>query len=306
MKYPIHEELKLLERQKMPVQTKLLPMMNAFLKMYKCKSDEKVTVTSHTIAGYEEGEITILVIEPKERNEEKLPCLVFFHGGGFMLKASGGHYEIAKKYAYKTPCKVVYADYRVAPKHPFPIPAEDCYAAYRWALEHAEELNIDTNRMIIGGDSAGGNLAAAVTLMARDRGLKMPVFEMLIYPVTDRRMITESMKKYVDTPVWDANLSKMMWDCYLGGQTPGHIEYASPAEAVDFAGFPSTYIEVAEFDSLRDEGIALGEKIKAAHIPVELHEIKGACHGFETAIDSSITRGCIARRIERLKEMVSA
>lgn len=300
MKYQLNEELKVLAKQKMPAQPKLLPVMNAFLNMYKCKSDEHVEVTSHKIAGYKGVEITTLVIEPKEKNTEKMPCLVFFHGGGFMLKASGGHYEIAKEYAYKTPCKVVYVDYRVAPKYQFPIPVEDCYAAYKWALEHAEELNVDTDKMIIGGDSAGGNLAVAVTLMARDRGLKMPVFEMLIYPVTDRRMMTKSMKEYVDTPVWDANLSKMMWACYLGGQTPEHVEYASPAEAVDFAGFPPAYIEVAEFDSLRDEGIALGEKLKEAQIPVELHEIKGACHGFETAIDSSITRGCMARRIERL------
>lgn len=301
MKYPIHEDLKILENHKMPAKRRLLPVMNTVLKMYQCKSEFGITVTPYTIPGYEGELIKLYVIEPEE-SKGKLPCFVLFHGGGFMLKASGSHYAIAKEYAREVPCKVVYADYRVAPKNPFPIPVEDCYAAYQWTLEHAEELAVDTDKIIIGGDSAGGCLAAAVTLMARDRGQKMPSGAMLIYPVMDRRMMTESMKKYTDTPVWDANLSKMMWDCYLDGRTPEQIEYASPAEAEHVEGFPKTYLEVAEYDALKDEGLAFGEKLKAAHIPVEIYEIKGACHGFETAIDSSITRTCIKQRMEWLKK----
>lgn len=302
MNYPLHEDLKMLEKQKMPANPKLLPLMNVAMNIFSCKSDDKVTVTSHTISGYQGAEISLFVIEPKGI-QKKLPCLVFFHGGGFILKASGSHYQIAKEYASKTPCKVVYADYRLAPKHAFPIPVEDCYAAYRWTLEQAENLNIDTDKIIIGGDSAGGNLAAAVTLMARDRGLKMPVYELLIYPVTDRRMGTKSMREYTDTPVWDARLSKMMWDCYLGKQTPKPVAYASPMETDSLDGFPPVYIEVAEFDCLRDEGIAFAEKLRMADIPVELHEIKGACHGFETAVESSITRACMKRRVECLKKI---
>lgn len=157
---------------------------------------------------------------------------------------------------------------------------------------------------MIAGDSAGGNLATAVTLMARDRGLAMPSALMLIYPVTDKRMMTESMKRYTDTPVWDANLSKMMWNAYLGEQQPEHMEYASPVEASSFEGFPPTYIEVAEFESLHDEGILLYERLKEIGIPVELHEIKGACHGFEIAIKSKITRDCMRRRIGWLRSFV--
>ena len=199
---------------------------------------------------------------------------------------------------------MVYVDYRLAPKYPFPVPVEDCFAAYKWVLENAKNLGIKDDKIMIAGDSAGGNLATAVTLMARDRGLAMPLALMLIYPVTDRRMMTESMKKYTDTPVWDANLSKMMWDAYLGGQQPEHMEYASPVEASSFERFPSTYIEVAEFDSLHDEGILLYAKLKETGIPVELDEIKGACHGFETAIESRITRECMRRRIDWLQSFV--
>lgn len=301
-KYPLYEELKTLEKQKIPANPKLLPLMNVAMNIFSCKSDDKVTVTSHMISGYQNARISLFVIEPKGI-QKKLPCLVFFHGGGFMLKASGAHYQIAKEYAFRTPCKVIYVDYRLAPKYPFPIPVEDCYATYQWTLKQAENLNIDTDKIMVGGDSAGGNLAAAVTLMARDRALKMPAYELLIYPVTDRRRITKSMQDYTDTPVWDANLSKMMWDCYLDGKMPETIAYASPIEAENFDGFPPTYIEVAEFDCLRDEGIAFAEKLKAANIPVELHEVKNTCHGFDTAIDSSITKACMKRRVECLKKI---
>lgn len=163
-------------------------------------------------------------------------------------------------------------------------------------------LGIDKGNIIIGGDSAGGNLATAVTLMARDRNLPLPTALLLIYPATDRRMLTESMKKYTDTPVWDARLSKMMWKAYLGEQTLEHIEYASPIEAASLTKFPPTYIEAAEYDCLRDEGILLYKRLVEENIHAELHEIKNACHGFETAIDSCIMKECMECRINWLRQ----
>lgn len=195
------------------------------------------------------------------------------------------------------PCKVVYVDYRLAPKYPFPIPVEDCFCTYQWVVDNAEKLGIKSTDIMIAGDSAGGNLSTAVTLMARDRGVQMPSALLLVYPVTDRRMTTESMKKYTDTPVWDANLSKMMWNAYLEEQQPEHIEYASPLEAPSFEKFPPTYIEVAEFDSLHDEGVLLYRRLEEEGIAAELHEIKGACHGFENALESRMVRECMERRI---------
>ena len=303
MKYPLDEELELIASLKMPQNVKLLPMMNLFMNIFRCKTDDVVDVTKYKITWADGVQLKTFVIEPKN-SEKELPCLIFFHGGGFMLKASGAHYQLAKEYAVKMPCKVVYVDYRLAPKYPFPVPVEDCFATYKWVLENTKNLGIKADEIMIAGDSAGGNLATAVTLMARDRGLAMPLALMLIYPVTDRRMMTDSMKKYTDTPVWDANLSKMMWNAYLGEQQPEHMEYASPVEASSFERFPSTYIEVAEFDSLHDEGILLYDRLKETGIPVELHEIKGACHGFETAIESKITKECMRRRIDWLQSFV--
>ena len=307
MKYNIDPELELISKIKMPNNPKLLPLMNAVCRGFLCKSDDKVTVKRYGMPGYG-ASLVVHVIEPNqvENTVKSLPCLVFFHGGGFMLRASGGHYKLAKEYAYKLPCKVVYVDYRLAPKHPFPVPAEDCFAAYRWTLFHAERLGIDKNNVFLGGDSAGGNLAAAVTLMARDRKYPAPKGLLLIYPVTDRRMITASMKKFTDTPVWDAKLNRTMWQCYLGKEEPQPVEYASPAEAKDVSKFPPTYIEVAEFDCLHDEGLAFCEKLKEAGVTTEFHEIKGGCHGYETATDSLLVQSCMNMRIawmrKRMKE----
>lgn len=305
MNYKIDPELSKIAKQKVPANPRLISFLNRFMNMFQCEPDEEVTVKKWTTPGLEGADLSTLVIEPKNC-EKKSPAIIFYHGGGFMLKASGAHYQIAKWYAKRANCKVVYTDYRLAPKHRFPIPVEDCYCTYKWVLEQAESLGIDRQRIFVAGDSAGGNLAAAVTLMLRDRDQISPRGAMLIYPVTDRRMKTESMKTYVDTPVWDAKLSKVMWNAYLGDQLPKEIAYASPMEAESLKDFPETYIEVAEFDSLRDEGIAFAKKLEDEKISVELHEVKGACHGFETALESEMVERAMQRRIkwltDRMKE----
>lgn len=186
----------------------------------------------------------------------------------------------------------------------FSSSAGDCYETYKWVLQNADILEIDPDKIIIGGDSAGGNLSTAVTLMARDRHLLLPAALLLIYPATDRRMITKSMQEYTDTPVWNARLSKMMWDAYLPTEPAKHVEYASPIEATSFADFPPTYIEVAQYDCLRDEGILLYARLCEDGILTELHEIPNACHGFETMINSGIARECMRRRIDWLSQFI--
>lgn len=304
MRYPIDKDLRILQLNKLPLNANIYPLFNLFMSViFSCKSDDDVNVTSLRIPGYKGVTLKTYVIEPKE-SDGSLPCLVYFHGGAFMLKASGSHHKLAKEYARRLHCKVVYVDYRLAPKHPFPVPVEDCYATYKWVLQNADILGIDPSKMIIGGDSAGGNLATAVTLMARDRNLTFPTALLLIYPATDRRMITKSMQKFTDTPVWNARLSKMMWDAYLPKEPKLHIEYASPIEATSFTGFPPTYIEVAQYDCLRDEGILLYERLHHEGIQSKLHQILNACHGFETMTESKITRECMSKRIDWLSQFI--
>lgn len=303
-KYEIDSELAKLAKQKAPSNIYLYPIVNMAMKLSTCASDDKVTVKEYAISGYEGGKLSAFVIEPK-KSSGILPCIVFYHGGGFLLKASRAHYQIAKWYAEMAECKVVFPDYRLLPKNKYPVPVEDCYCTYPWILHCADTLEINKDKIIVTGDSAGGNLAAAVTLMLWDRIHISPLGAMLIYPVTDRRMITESMKKYTDTPVWDATLTKMFWKAYLENQEIKQIQYASPIEAESLEHFPNVYMEVAEFDCLRDEGIAFAERLRAEGVFTELYEVKGACHGYETVLESRIVEKAMQRRIQWIQSVLN-
>ncbi|MDE6593387.1 MAG: alpha/beta hydrolase [Oscillospiraceae bacterium] len=301
-KYKIDSELKWLAKQKAPSNIYLYPIVNIAMKLSVCKSDDRVIVKKYITPGYENGKLSTLVIEPRECSGI-LPCIIFYHGGGFLLKASRAHYRIAKWYAEMAKCKVVFTDYRLLPKFKYPVAVEDCYCTYKWVQSSADMLKINKDKIILAGDSAGGNLAAAVTLMLWDRIQISPLGAMLIYPVTDRRMITESMTKFTDTPVWDSKLTKMFWKAYLGNKEHEHIQYASPIEAESLEHFPNTYMEVAEFDCLSDEGVAFAERLRAEGVFTELHEIKGACHGFEAALESRIIKESMQRRIRWIRSV---
>jgi len=303
MNYKLDSELKKIAKQKAPSNVCLYPFVNIAMSLSRCRSDDKVTVRKAVIPGYKNGKLSALVMEPGGQSGS-LPCLLFFHGGGLLLKASKAHYQIAKWYAEKARCKVVLADYRLLPRNPYPVAVEDCYSTCRWVLRHADRLGINADKIVVAGDSAGGTLAAAVALMLWDRMRLSPLGAMLIYPALDRRMITGSMKKFTDTPVWDAKRTKMFWKAYLGEQEPEPIQYASPMEAGSLEHFPNTYIEVAEFDSLRDEGVAFAKRLRSEGVPTELHEVKGSCHGFEAALESSMVERCVQRRIRWLRSVL--
>lgn len=338
-KYEVDKEFKMLKGMKLPANPKLLPMTNVFLELMRGRTDFNVKVQKVKIPGYQGEMIPIYIIEPKKLQGIR-PCLMDFHGGGFMMKGSPAHFARAKEYAYKLNCTVIFPDYRLIPRYPYPIPLEDCFAAYKCTIDHAEELKIDTKKIAVLGDSAGGNLAAAVTMLAGDRGLPMPCCQMLIYPVLDGRMQTESMKLYTDTPVWDARLTELMWELYLRKTEFGKgssacetlketdtftaykdanastmiretgdkwqkekmIGYISPAEAEDLTGIPDTYIEVAEFDCLRDEGILFAEKLEEAGIPVELHKVSGSVHGYDVIMGSRTVKKLMEQRLKLLQK----
>lgn len=302
-KYALDPQYRMISHMKLPLIKCLCSPIQAMMRLWPCKSDKNTNVTRVMIPGPDGNEIPTLVIRPKHA-EGTLPCLYDIHGGGFIFCAAPYHFTLAKRYAVETGCTVIFPDYRLAPKHPYPAAAEDCFCVYRWILDQAKALQIDADRMIIGGDSAGGDLAAAVTLMARDRGLKLPIFQMLIYPVTDRRMQTESSKRFRDTPVWNTAASEKMWAFYLPKVPNEHVEYASPLEAPSLAGLPAAYIELAEFDSLRDEGLQYGKRLEQAGVPVEYHETFGTPHGFEFVSGAPITKEAVAHRIEVLRKVM--
>ena len=259
--------------------------------------DKDIYITRRYIDGYRGAKLEVIIYRPKDI-EDNCPCLVYFHGGAFVFGASFHHYAMAKDYALKTPCTLIFVQYRLAPMNRFPIPVEDCYNGYLWAIQNSDELNIDKNRIGVGGDSAGGALAAAVCLMARDRKIIPPCFQMLIYPVLDRRLETESQKRFTDTPMWNGKLSVKMWEAYLGKKIKGEIIYASPGECDDLSCLPVAYIETAEFDCLRDEGINYAEKLNACGVFAKLNSTKGTMHGFDAARNKEIPRLAVNTRVE--------
>ena len=302
-KYNLHRDLLKYQNTRTQLNPTLLPLINLFLKISfnMRRTPERLKVTRKKIFGYQNAMIEITIFEP-EQIEEKAPCLIYFHGGAFFLKAATYHKHLICEYALQTPCKVVFVDYRLSPKYSFPIGVEDCYAAFDWVCKNADALGIDSNKIAIGGDSAGGSLAAAVTHMARDREAQGICFQMLVYPVTDARQITESIKKYTDTPLWDAKANAKMWELYLRNGDHNLRAYASPMEATSFEDLPDAYIEVSEFDCLRDEGIQYAEALQKNGCHVELNKTVGTTHGFELAEKSEIVTLSINRRIGALKK----
>lgn len=302
MKYPIDKELKSLSIYSGSVVGWMYPMINIGYRLRKCRSDKCISVRKVATPGYNGKKINTLIIEPKECGKD-LPCIVFFHGGGFLMSASDAHYKLAKRYCKEINCKVIMPDYRLLPKYRYPVAIEDCYNTYLWVLENSESLGINKDRTIFIGDSAGGNIAVAVTVMLKDRNQPIPQGNMLIYPVLDKRMITESMMKYTDTPIWDSKCNKRFWDMYLKGCDSFHTRYSSMSEIDHLDFFPKTYVEVAEFDCLHDEGIAFAKTLISEGVEAEYYSVHGTCHGFEAATRSSILNECMKRRIEWMKNV---
>lgn len=230
------------------------------------------------------------------------PCLVYFHGGGFCMRDAGYIHRYAARYAEGARCEVVLVHYRTADIAPFPAPFEDCYAALRWVWENAPRLRLDRARIAVGGDSAGGALAAACALRSRDEGGPRLCFQLLVYPVTDCRMKTDSMRKYTDSPMWNARLNQKMWELYLRDGDHGMEQYAAPLLACDFSDLPPAYVEAEEFDCLHDEGIAFAKTLEEAGVEVQAEDVQGTFHGFDFFADKKIAKAMAEKRIQALRD----
>jgi acetyl esterase len=188
---------------------------------------------------------------------------------------------------------VVTVDYRLAPEHPYPAPLEDCYAGLVWTAKNADALGIDPDRIAIHGASAGGGLCAGLALLARDRGGPAITFQYLGVPELDDHLDTPSMRRFVDTPLWNRPRAVISWDSYLGAGKPGGPDvpiYAAPARATDLTGLPPAYVSVMEFDPLRDEGIAYAQALLQAGVSVELHAFPGTFHGSALVEQAAVSR----------------
>jgi acetyl esterase len=241
------------------------------------------------------------IIEPKHV-KENAPCLIYYHGGAFRKGIRPYHLRLAHRYAYRAQCIVVVVDYRMVPKYPFPTPVEDSYTALKWVYENASVLGIDARRIAVGGDSSGGTLAAAVTQMARDRNGPHICFQLLVFPLVDCDMQTESMNTFGDVTKWNLAKNKEMWAAYLKNGDHGKIAYASPIKAASLVDLPPAYVETAEFDCLRDEGVNYARKLEKAGVLVELSETKGTIHGYDIVF-KSIAKKNFEKRIIALNKV---
>ncbi|MBR2650476.1 MAG: alpha/beta hydrolase [Clostridia bacterium] len=263
--------------------------------------DAALEVTRHDITSYDGEAVECFLISPRSL-QASAPCIIYIHGGGFVLAAAGYHYKNAMRYAREVGCRVVFVNYRLAPEYAHPVFFEDCYAAMCWAYGNAEQLGIDTSRIGIGGDSAGATLAVGVCMMARDRAHPIKFrFQMLPYPFLDARNNSESCKKFTDTPMWNSTLSARIAPMTRADRSRPDYRYYSPLEAEDLTGLPFAYIETAEFDCLHDDGILYAKKLEKVGTRVVLNETKGTMHGFDIMQRSKITKAALAARIDFMK-----
>jgi acetyl esterase len=205
--------------------------------------------------------------------------VVFFHGGGFVFCSIDTHDGLCRRLADATGAVVVSVGYRLAPEHRYPAGLDDCYAALVWAHGHAAELGADPARLVVTGDSAGGNLAACAALLARDRGGPPIAFQVLVYPVVDAECATPSFTENGEGYFLDATSMRWFWAQYLGDGTRADA-YASPCRATDLSGLPPALVITAEYDPLRDEGEAYAEQLRADGVPVTYRRFDGMIHGF--------------------------
>ena len=225
------------------------------------------------------GEIPIRIYTPQGGSSPR-PVIVYYHGGGWVIGTLETHDPLCRHLAKETGAVVVSVDYRLAPEHKFPAGPEDCYAATRWASEHAAEIGADPKRLAVGGDSAGGNLAAAVSLMARDRGKPAIALQLLIYPVTEHGYETASYRENAKGLLLEKDSMVWFWNHYLASPADGQNPYASPLRARDLKGLPPAMVVTAEFDPLRDEGEAYAKRLREAGVTVKTKRYDGLIHGF--------------------------
>jgi acetyl esterase len=224
------------------------------------------------------GAVPIRLYRPQ--SAELLPALVYFFGGGWVTGSLDTADAVCRRLANSTPCAVVAVSYRRAPEHRFPAAVEDCDAAVRWLNEHGAELGIDSRRLAVGGASAGGNLAAAAALLARERGGRGLRLQVLVYPPLDYRADTPSMRDAGDALFFDRRDVAWCWTHYLRRDSDGDSPFASPLRAPDVQGLAPALVITAEIDPLRDQGERYAARLAAAGVPTKLVRFEGMVHGF--------------------------
>lgn len=261
---------------------------------------EGVVTSDHYVPGPDGGPEVMMRIYQPEEGPDTLPALLWIHGGGYVLGTVQMDDIMAKNMVLAVNCVVASVEYRLAPEHPFPAPLDDCYSALKWLTHSADRIGINTARIAIGGASAGGGLAAGLSLLARDRAEVDICYQLLIYPMIDDTNVEPAGSDESDAPpVWTWAENLVGWRSYLA-QTPGSegiSPYAAATRAEDVSGLPPTYIGVGTTDLFRDENIAFAQRLMQAGVQTELHVYADGFHGFDRfAAESIVAKRFIAEQ----------
>ena len=239
-----------------------------------------LSLTEHRL----DANVSVRVIPPPADGKLR-PALLWIHGGGYLTGSAKQEDGMCVRYAKALDMVVVAVEYRLAPKHPYPIPVEDCYEAFEWMHREAAMLGIDPQRIIIGGASAGGGLAATLTLLVHDRKRPKPVMQLLVYPMLDDRNTTpEGARPY--HRVWNMPSNVVGWRSYLG-RDPGASDvpaHAAAARREDLSGLPPTWMGVGTLDLFHDEDVAYAARLRSAGVETTLEVVPGAFHAFDVAM----------------------
>lgn len=260
---------------------------------------------TRTIRGPDGDDLRVRVYRP--HGEGPFPVGLYFHGGGWVLNNIDTHDDIVQRLAAASGCVFVNVDYRLAPEHKYPAALEDAYAALQWVAAAANELQVDPRRIAVGGDSAGGNLAAALCLVTRDRGGPPVAFQVLIYPITDCDLDRPSYRANADGYFLTRSQMEWFWRHYVRSPEQMREPYASPLRADSLKGLPPALVLTAEFDPLRDEGEAYADALRAAGVAVESYRYDGLIHAFVKRVDQFDAALDAVRRIgDALKRGLAA
>ena len=251
------------------------------------------------------GSVPVRIVRPAGA-ADVLPAIIYIHGGGWILGDRNTHDRLVREIAVGTGAAVVFVDYDRSPEARYPVAIEQAYAATRYVVDHGADLRIDASRLAVAGDSVGGNMAAALTLMARQRRGPKIVFQVLFYPVTDADFETASYTRFADGPWLTKRAMRWFWDAYLPDVTARKQPTATPLNASldELAGLPEALVVVDENDVLRDEGEAYARRLSDAGVRVTSTRYNGTIHDFamlNALADTPATRGAIAQAVGALK-----
>ncbi|KAM5353871.1 hypothetical protein ACJ41O_000521 [Fusarium nematophilum] len=273
---------------------------NAASTLESTLANEPFTHEERSIPG-PNGPVTLSIFRPVSiaRSRSGTPCIYYAHSGGMICGNRFTGFKDVLRWGRETDAVCITVEYRLSPEHPYPAPLEDCYAGLVWVSENLGELGVDPERLVVAGQSAGGNIATVLTMLARDRNGPKICAQLLDGPMLDDRMETNSSHQYVGEGSWSRGSNETAWDAYLGSSRgkPDVSPYAAPARATDVSGLPPAFICAGSAEVFRDESVAYAQKLWAAGVQAELHIWPGGYHLFDMLVPNHpVSRGSIEAR----------